>query len=95
MEKPEIIVVERRVGIAHPSFAAGGFILLTPGATAYRNADMIPGSAPDMLKWCQDNGCELLGSEGEIASSLRHRVRLPDKETLSRFQTRFGRKRPA
>ncbi len=56
LEKPEIVIVERRVGTAHPSFAAGGFILLTSGATAYRNADMIPASAPDMLQWCRENG---------------------------------------
>jgi hypothetical protein len=94
MDKPEIIVVERHASVAHPSFATGGFILLTPGASAYRNADMIPSPAPQMLAWCRENGCEFISSEGERASSLRHRIRFPDMETLSRFQKQFGR-RPA
>ncbi len=92
MDRPEIIVVERPASVAHPSFATGGFILLTAGANAYRNADMIPGSASQMLEWCNANGCERVGSEGEPTSSLRHRVRFPDPETLLRFQKQFGRK---
>ncbi|MDP8919702.1 MAG: hypothetical protein M3O00_12580 [Pseudomonadota bacterium] len=92
MDKPEIIVVERHASVAHPSFATGGFILLTPGANAYRNADMIPGSASQMLEWCSLNGCDRVGSEGERTSSLRHRIQFPDTETLSRFQKQFGRK---
>lgn len=91
MEQPEIVIVERPASIAHPSFASGGFILLTPGAKAYRNADMIPGSAPDMLAWCRENGCELVSSDGENTSSLRHRMRFPDTEALARFQAQFGR----
>ena len=92
MDKPEIIVVERYASVAHPSFATGGFILLNPGANPYRNADMIPGPAPDMLQWCTMNGCDHVGSEGEPTSSLRHRIRFPDAETLLRFQKQFGRK---
>ncbi len=91
MDRPEIIVVERHASVAHRSFATGGFILLTPGANAYRNADMIPGSAPQMLEWCSVNGCDHVGSEGERTSSLRHRIRFPDTETFLRFQKQFGR----
>src|SRR4051794_13540317 len=52
---PEIVVVTREVTVAHPCYAAGGYIVLTPGASAFRNADLVPRDPQALLAWCRGN----------------------------------------
>lgn len=91
--KPEIVIVERRAAVAHPSFAAGGFIVLDPAAKAYRNADMVPASVPDMMAWCEGQRCEIASLDGTDSPSRRYRVSFPDEAALAAFKARFGRPR--
>jgi hypothetical protein len=86
---PEIVVVEREVTVAHPSFAAGGYIVLTPGAAAYRNADLVAGDPKAILAWCRDHGCEATLVHDD-PSTRRHRVSFPDLETFAAFKRQFG-----
>jgi hypothetical protein len=86
---PEIVVVEREVTVAHPSYAAGGYIVLTAGAAAYRNADLVPGNPKDILAWCGGHGCETSLAH-EDPATRRYRVRFPDPETFAAFRRQFG-----
>jgi len=90
----ELLVIEREAAVAHPSFASGGFVVLKPGATSYRNADMVRCSAREVLDWCRDHKCEIVAVPDPAPSNRRvQRVRFPDEETRSAFLRRFPARR--
>jgi hypothetical protein len=90
MMATEILVVQRSAAIAHPSYATGGYIVLHPGAVAYRNADFVAKSPAELLAWCRSHGCEVTYLSGEDASTRRHRIRFPDAATFDEFRKHFG-----
>jgi hypothetical protein len=87
--KPEILVIERHASIAHPSHANGGYMLLHPGAVAYRNADFVARNPNEILSWCRDYGCDVAPLSDLERSTVRHRVRFPDAETFGSFKLHF------
>ena len=93
MTDTEILLIERAASVAHPSYASGGYVVLTSGATAYRNADLIAADPAAMVKWCRDRGCEITTLPDQDPSCRRRRVRFPDEEVLAEFRSRFPRKR--
>jgi hypothetical protein len=92
MPKSEILVIERAATVAHPSYATGGFIVLSAGATAYRNADLVPWDPQEILAWCRHKGCEVTALPDQEPSYRRHRVRFPDEGISGDFERLFGRK---
>ena len=86
----EILVIQRRAAVAHPSYVAGGYIVLHPGSIAYRNADFVARDPADVLAWCRSHGCELTVLVDDDAATRRHRVRFPDAETFDSFRKHFG-----
>jgi hypothetical protein len=85
---PEIVVVEQDVTVAHPSYAAGGYIVLTAGASAFRNADLVPRNPKDILAWCRGHGCDVTLLH-EDPATRRYRVRFSDQEAFAAFQRHF------
>jgi hypothetical protein len=92
MTKPEILVIERVVGIAHPSYASGGYVVLTSGATAYRNADMVAADPGTVVAWCIERGCEITPLPDQDPSCRRRHVRFPNEAVLAEFKNCFPRK---
>jgi hypothetical protein len=85
---PEIIVVARKATVAHPSYVAGGYIVLTSGASAFRNADLVPCNPHALLAWCRSNGCAVVLIHDE-PSTKRYRVRFADAAAFASFLQEF------
>lgn len=85
---PEIVVVAREVTVAHPSFSTGGYIVLTPGASAYRNADLVPRNPGEVLAWCRSHRCDV-SLVHDDPSTKRYRVRFPDADAFAAFRQHF------
>jgi hypothetical protein len=86
---PEIVIIERVARVAHPSFGNGGYVVLDPGTTAYRNAALVSGDPKAMLSWCRDQDFDVLLLPDREPSTLRHRVRFPDEASFAAFEHRF------
>ena len=89
MARREILVLDRGSRGAHPSYASGGFVVLNPGTTGYRNADLVPRDPHEIRTWCRDNGCEKTLLPGEGLPYLRYHVRFPSPEAFAAFERRF------
>jgi hypothetical protein len=87
---PEIMVIERDSTIAHPSHASGGYIVLHPGAIAYRNADFVAENPREVLAWCRSQRCEVAALVDPDPCTRRFRVRFPDPEMFVAFKSRFS-----
>jgi len=85
---PEIIVVAREATVAHPSYAAGGYIVLTSGASAFRNADLVPRNPQALLAWCGSNGCAVALLHDD-PSTKRYRVRFANAAAFASFLREF------
>lgn len=84
-----VVIVERDVKRAHPSFVAGGYIVLNLTAAAFRNADMVPAHPGEMLAWCRANGCVVSSPTAADDLTRRYRVDFPDETVLDAFRQRF------
>ena len=92
MTRREIVVIDRGSRGAHPSYASGGYVVLNPGATGYRNADLVARDPHEIRTWCRENGCEETLLPGEGLPYLRYHVRFPSLEAFAAFERRFKSK---